>query len=422
VTLPSYIERSRASDASPEVASRLIGALRQGSNSLEGVSLYSAGREPLFKAATGLLRELSLSGGSAVRWLKGAYGSGKTHIFARLLEAAHEQRWLVSYVQVSGKGQGCELHRFEEVYKAIIQNCISPEQATATQVITSPGSVNGWVGLMEAWVERLKLQVGSGRGADVPSFRVRESLDVAMAQLRRIYGIHGSFSAALRKYATALLDDDLQTADLLVDWFSGVDVFKLGGDTRRTLRASGVMEVVSRRNAKPTLRQVTSFVRYLGYGGLLILIDEVENVLQLTQINRRNAYTIIRELIDNADERHGMTRSLIYLSGTPDLFEGSRGIVEYEALAGRVLLPRLDTTPNPLGAVVDLAEFPITPEDLRTIAGRIVELHARTRAAGSEVLSRERFESFLRESVSHSPRLFVRSLVGLLDTLGTAVD
>jgi hypothetical protein len=418
MTVPTFIERTIASSASPELASRLVGALRQGSNSLEGVSLFSAGREPLFRAATGLLRDLGCSGGSAVRWLKGAYGSGKTHTFARLLETAHAQRWVVSYVQVSGRGQGCELHRFEEVYGAIIRNCISPEQATATRVLTNPGSENGWQWLLESWVERLKRQVGGGNGADVPSMRLREALDTAMSQLRRSHGIQGPFAAALRTYAAAMLDDDLKSTELLLDWFAGMDVFKLGNEIKKSLRTSGVLEVVTRRNAKPLLRQVTSFVRYLGYGGVLVLMDEVENVLQLTPASRRNAYTILRELIDNVDERHGMAQSLIYLSGTPDLFEGDKGITEYEALASRVILPAAGTFPNPAGAVVDLAAFPITPADLRAIASRIVELHARAGVTGTAELSRAQFDDFLRTTTAPSPRLFVRSWVDLLDTLG----
>ncbi len=418
MTLPPFIERTNASEATPELASRLVGALRQGSNCLEGVGLFSSGREPVFRAATCLLRDLGCSGGSAVRWLKGAYGSGKTHIFARLLEAAHSQRWLVSYVQVSGKGQGCELHRFEEVYGAIIRNCVSPEQATATQVLTNPGGENGWQWLLETWLERLKRQVGGGNGADVPSLKLRSALDTAMSQLRMDYGIQASFAAALRTFARAKMDDDLRGAELLLDWFAGVDVLKLDGVTRKDLKESGILEPVSRRNAKALLRQVTSFVRYLGYGGVLVLIDEVENVLQLTPKSRRDAYIIIRELIDNADERHGMTRSLIYLSGTPDLFEGEKGITEYEALASRVILPTVGTTPNPAGAVVDLAAFPITSADLRAIANRIVELHLRTSATGASHLSVDQYESFLRSAHSPSPRLFVRGLVDLLDTLG----
>src|SRR5580658_6055364 len=108
-----------------ENALRILQSLRQGSNCLEGVGLFSAGRNLLFKAATDVLEELEISGGSCVRWLKGRYGQGKTHVFARLIEVAFGRNWVTSYVQISGKGQGTEFHRFEEVYAAIVRNCLT---------------------------------------------------------------------------------------------------------------------------------------------------------------------------------------------------------------------------------------------------------------------------------------------------------
>ena len=101
-------------------ALRVISSLRQGSNCLEGTRLFSSGRKILFKASEDTLHELELSGGSSVRWVKGQYGNGKTHFFARMIEIAHERDWVTSYVQISGPKQGTELHRFEDVYSKII--------------------------------------------------------------------------------------------------------------------------------------------------------------------------------------------------------------------------------------------------------------------------------------------------------------
>lgn len=405
-----------ASAAPRELAVRLIGTLRQGSNSLEGVSLFSAGRETVMHAAETLMDDLSFSGGSAVRWLKGSYGSGKTHTFARLLEAAHARRWVVSYVQVSGKSQGCEMHRFEEVYAAIVRNCMSPDHATATQVLSKPGTEDGWQWMLDSWVEALKRQVGGRNGGDFPSLRFLEALDVTVSQLRRNYGIHGAFGAALRAYALAKLDYDFERLSILLEWFAGADVFKQGAQIKSVLREVGVLEVISRRNAKATLRQLTAFIRYRGYKGVLILFDEVENILQLTPGNRRIAYTLLRELIDNVDERHGMAQTLVYLSATPDLFEGQKGIAEYEALASRVILPS-SLTPNPGAAVVDLAAFPVTREDLLTIGGRIATLYRAARPGGSitTTASEADFASILPTGALPSPRLWVRMVVDLLD-------
>ncbi len=404
-------------DVSRELAVRLIGGLRQGSNSLEGVSLFSAGREPVLRAAETLMDELSMSGGSAVRWLKGVYGSGKTNTFARLLEAAHSRRWLVTHVQVSGKGMGCELHRFEEIYASVIRNCVSPAQVHATQALTSPGTDNGWQWLLDDWVESLKRQIGAGAGADVPSMRFRETVDGTISQLQLLRGIHGSFAAALRGYALASIDHDLERREILLDWFAGTDVLKISPAIKASLRAAHILEPVSRRNAKAMLRQLTAFARYRGYRGFLILIDEVENVLQLSVSQRRMAYTLLRELIDNIDERHGMAQTLLFLSGTPDLFEGEKGIAEHEALAGRVLLPSSNSPPNPAAPVVDLTAFPITAADFLTIGMNIASLYYVAGGAPKHVSkpTQDALTALLPLNPLPSPRAWVRTVVDLLD-------
>src|SRR5579863_5998315 len=119
LSMPIEIER--------EHALRILQSLRQGSNCLEGAALFSTGRDLLFKAATDNLDELEISGGACVRWLKGRYGQGKTHFFARLIEIGFARTWVTSYVQISGRGEGVELHRFEEVYAAIVRNCLTQD-------------------------------------------------------------------------------------------------------------------------------------------------------------------------------------------------------------------------------------------------------------------------------------------------------
>ena len=106
-------------------ALRIVESLRSGANLLEGASLFSAGRKHLFTVAEEALGELEISNGTAVRWLRGAPGQGKTHFFARLIEMGFRNNWVVSYVQISAKDDGRELHRFDQIYAAIIANCLT---------------------------------------------------------------------------------------------------------------------------------------------------------------------------------------------------------------------------------------------------------------------------------------------------------
>jgi hypothetical protein len=404
---------------SREHALRVLQSLRQGSNCLEGVSSFSAGREILFKAAQDNLEELELSGGACVRWLKGRYGQGKTHVFARLIETAFNRNWVTSYVQVSGRGEGTELHRFEEIYASIIKNCLTSELVAEQRGSVDPGRVPGWEWILDKWFADLKrLAVGRETG-DIPSFIVRDVAEQTMTAIRRRWSIQGSFADALRQYVIARIDGDEDWVQLILAWFRGENVHAQGGNVRNRLKQSGIREPIKRQNAKEMLRSLSTFIRYRGYGGILILLDEVENVLQQTPSARRTAYTVLRELIDNVDDRHGMTRAAFYISGTPDIFEGEKGLTEYEALAARVLLPSDFAHPNPAAAVVDLSHYPLTREALAEIGNKILKVHAAAKswAPNGEVHQRlqERLDGLLSQNPDLNPRTWVRNVVEVLD-------
>lgn len=354
-------------------AIRIIGALRDGSNCLEGVSRFSAGRGPLFGAASEQLEELEFTAGTSVRWLKGRYGDGKTHTFARLLELGLSRNWLTSYVQISAPGQGTELSKLHEVYAAIVRNCICKEMIEEEDGQIVPGRRPGWRWLLARWTLALKAQAGAARG-DVPTFRLLETIDRTIAAIQDKHGLSGSFLHGLREYARAHFENDREWEAVLLDWFEGVDVHSRGSPLRQRLRAAGVMESLSKRNAKEMLRGLSLFTKYRGFGGMLIVLDEVENVLLATPKARREAYITLRELIDNVDYRHGISTTCLYAAGTPDLFESEKGFPEYEALATRVLLPGGDGPANPRATIVDLSRFPLRREDFSQMASRITTL------------------------------------------------
>jgi hypothetical protein len=128
---------------------------------------------------------------------------------------------------------------------------------------------------------------------------------------------------------------------------------------------------------------------------------------------------VLREIIDNVDDRHGMTCTAFYVSGTPDLFDGEKGLTEYEALAARVLLPSDGSHSNPAAAVVDLSLYPLSTAALVEIGNKIAVIHgiAKTWSPGpnEEKLLRDRLSQLLSRNPDLNARMWVRSSVELLD-------
>jgi len=398
-------------------AIRIIQALRDGSNCLEGTEAFSCGRRVLLRAATEIFEELELSGGAVVRWIKGRTGQGKTHLFARLIQTAHSRKWVTSFVQISPREHGTELHRFEEIYAAIVKDCLCDALVREESGRVEPGRVSGWEWILSEWWTRIRqLAMGSETG-DLPTLRVRSTIEHTMTSLRTNWTVHGPFAEALRQYLLSRAEDDEEWTQVLLDWFHGHNVHSRVGETRARLLEAGIRESLTRRNAKEMLRSFSVFLRYRGFGGMLILLDELENVLHQPPAARRTAYTLLRELIDNVDDRHGMANTAVYISATPDVFDSSRGLVEYEALAERVILPS-GRIANPAGAVIDLAAWPFSRADYEHIAERIARVYGVAKACATDAteLRTSVLDGQLKKNPELSVRSWVRTVIDELDS------
>ena len=74
-------------------ALRLINRLKTGTNVIFGAHLFSVGRENLIKGAEQVFDDLEITGDSAVRFIRGNYGVGKTNFCGRLFNNALARGW-----------------------------------------------------------------------------------------------------------------------------------------------------------------------------------------------------------------------------------------------------------------------------------------------------------------------------------------
>src|SRR5262245_57247930 len=93
---------------------------------------------------------------------------------------------------------------------------------------------------------------------------------------------------------------------------------------------------LTRKTAKRALGELTRVVRLLGYRGLLLVITRGETLSHLPQARRRDAYTVLRELVDNVDGGRGLVATSIVVFGKPELFTGPRSLESLPPLAMRV--------------------------------------------------------------------------------------
>jgi hypothetical protein len=119
--------------------------------------------------------------------------------------------------------------------------------------------------------------------------------------------------------------------------------------------APQVVAALTARTAKHALTELTRLVRVLDYRGTLLVFRDGDTLLHLPPARRETAYTVLRELVDNADGGRGLMGTRIVLLGSTALFEGAHSLASLRPLAMRAaLVPGPRSAPPPHRPLVDL--------------------------------------------------------------------
>ncbi len=116
----------------------------------------------------------------------------------------------------------------------------------------------------------------------------------------------------------------------------------LGG--RNIARETDELRPLSARTARRALADLTRLVRALGHRGTRFVLRDAEALIDLSPGRRDVAYTVLREIIDNADGGHGVVACETLLVGTRDLDRRVHSLFDHPALATRIVA---DLPPGP---------------------------------------------------------------------------
>ncbi|HEY1696147.1 MAG TPA: BREX system ATP-binding domain-containing protein [Polyangiaceae bacterium] len=145
-------------------------------------------------------------------------------------------------------------------------------------------------------------------------------------------------------------------------WLSGRDV----------TRPPDALRALSARTAKRAFADFTRLVLALGHRGTRILLRDAEALVDLSRGRRDVAYTVLREIVDNADGGHGVVACETLLVGTGDLDRRVHSLIDHPALATRIVADLPPGPPIPHQTWVPLASpdpdvpLPPVPEGYQT--------------------------------------------------------
>jgi hypothetical protein len=290
-------------------------------------------------------------GGSAVRFVIGEYGSGKTFFLTLARNVAAEKKLVVMNADLSPERR---LHASGGQARTL---CAELVLSMSTRTKPEGGAL---ASVLERFLGEVRKQATNER-RDVGEV-IRERLEVVRE------GVAGfDFAEVVVRYWQGFEEgnDILKAAALR--WLRAE--YALKTEAREAL---GVRAIVDDAGIYDHLKAISRLVRLAGYDGTLVVLDEMVNLYKLVNSQARNSnyeqiLRIVNDVLQGTADRLGF-----YFGGTPEfLMDSRRGLFSYEALRSRLAENSFarDGLADLSGPVIRLQS--LTPEEMHVLLERL---------------------------------------------------
>lgn len=369
---------------SRQTALKIINALSTGTPPDEEVGYFSVGREDLLDYFRHKFREIKDTGISSVKFVEADYGEGKTHFLDLLRQVALEDNFVVSKIELrSGE---VTFDKFDLVFRELMNSTWTPDYR---------------VNALEKTLDRWAASVAGKSRAEI--YGVLDQLPELSPDLRLVLT---NYALKRNESGGSGREECLQ----LLMWLQGRETDHY---FRRRYHLSGS---VGPTNVSELLRGLVAFLRFLGYSGFVVMVDEAEAIPQLTrtsQVDRANEN--IRRIIDNDKN----TEAFYFLFATTPRFldeNEPKGARMYDALWRRISSPLRRLGSSLDSVIIRLPD--LTEEEFYEIASNIKSIFevARERRIDNIDPSHLRaLAGYVKTSAGGRVATLVRSTVQILD-------
>ncbi len=347
------------------ISTVIINSLKGGVVPRIGLPYITVGRETEIAA---LLHDVDIiaDGGASFRFVVGRYGSGKSFLLQTIRNYAMDRNFAVADADLSperrlqgARGQGLA------TYRELIRNLSTktrPEGGALTLIL-------------DRWIGGIQTETGmqSGLSPADGGFRQlveRKIYEVAGALNEMVHGFE--FAKLLITYYRAYVDGDDESKARVVKWFRGEYTGR--AEARAEL---GVNIIITDDDWYEYIKLFAVFLKKAGYGGLLVLVDELVNIYKIpNSITRQYNYEKILTMYN--DTLQGKAQHLGFImGGTPQCIEDPRrGVFSYEALKSRLEAGRFgrEDVRDMLAPVIRLS--PLTYEEMLVLIEKLAAIHA----------------------------------------------
>jgi hypothetical protein len=299
----------------PKDRDAVLQSVRAGVVPRTGLHLIQVGRASEVGA---LLRDIEriADGGSAIRFVIGEYGSGKTFFLNLIRSIALEKKLVTAHADLTpDRRLQASAGQARSLYAEMMRNI-------ATRSKPDGGAMSS---IVERFVaEALRRSVESGHA-------VEEEIHSTLEDLSEMTGGY-DFAAVIAAYWRGHDSGNDQLKSDAIRWLRGE--FSTRTDARNAL---GVRTIIDDASVYDHLKLMARFVRHAGFTGMVVLLDELVNLYKLSNQQARNGnYEQILRILN--DSLQGVSVGLgVVLGGTPEfLLDTRRGLYSYPALQSRL--------------------------------------------------------------------------------------
>ncbi|WP_110642242.1 ATP-binding protein [Salinicola sp. CPA57] len=351
----------------------ILNSLRAGVVPRVGQQHIQVGRRDEITALISDIDALA-DGGSAVRFVIGEYGSGKTFFLNLVGSIAREKKLVTVSADLTPDRR---IHatggQARALYAELMRNM-------ATRAKPDGGAL---ASVTERFVTQA-LQQAEANGT-TPENAIQAGLNSLME-------MHGGydFAAVIKAYWRGHDNDDTELQQAAVRWLRGE--YSTKTEARALL---GVRIIIDDSNVYQSLKLMARFVRLAGFDGLLVTLDEMVNLYKLSNSQARNAnYEQILGIVNDALQGSADGLGVLF-GGTPEfLMDPRRGLYSYEALQSRLVENRFarEGLVDLSGPVIRLTN--LSQEDLYLLLQKVRRVFARG-DLGEDLLPDAGIEAFL---------------------------
>lgn len=377
---------------------QIINALRAGVVPTIGLRHIQVGR---VQELNEIVKNLDLinDGGSTVRFVSGEFGAGKSFFLTLAKLIAHEKRLVVVNADITpdkilcasdGKTRALITELFKNLsYKS------KPDGGALKSIV-------------ETWISKFK--ESNPNPTENSFYQALSSLShLALCQ---------DFSKVLFRYLQAFEANDLPTIEKCLKWMRAE--YETKREARNDLEVNRIIEDA---DFFDVLKLFSGFVKLGGFGGLLVLIDEIAVLVRLRAPQRHKNYEMLLAIINDCLSGSAQNIGFVFGATSDSIENREKGLYSYGALETRLAQTTFhnQTIKDLTGTVIPLST--LTREELYVLLSKLREIYANGDPS-KILLPDEGLKGFFEQvysvmgADSHlNPRDVIKGFLGTLATL-----